>query len=450
VNATCCTRKRTYHTSAVENKLSQYKFLFAPGLRHVRPTPELKEKDPEKYKKQMKMNSEWFKHRDRWTVKQIATRQERILNTGSYRLPQGGFRVGILQLVAERAYKPAHLTIVHKCLSVVMHKYPSKVIPPNFAAFYCRSASRLHIPEVGLAFIQSPWLKLKPTESTIRFLLNEYAHQARKYFLYRIAEGLEPIVPRSDMVKKKEEEGEEEENEDDEATKKAKEDKKQTKTINTWLQEFTATYKELLSDRHSWKPTGYSLSAVASVYACVGDVDTAISVINKIQNPQDITGAARDDIVLALILAQRTAEAAPFLNFFSDYSAIRIPFGTTKKLPPNLIPQKGEVALYLALNDEQNLRKFFSEKKFSEEKIPEYCKPMFSETLYPSTIKCHFGVESRKELLRKVMEEVAAAQEGMLEEKRKITPHLLYLVRNMEGGAGETEETEEQEATADT
>lgn len=62
--------------------------------------------------------------------------------------------MGILQMIAERAHKPSHLNTVHKCLSVVMNKVPTKVISPNFAAFFCNSAAKLHVPELGLAFIQ--------------------------------------------------------------------------------------------------------------------------------------------------------------------------------------------------------------------------------------------------------------------------------------------------------
>lgn len=57
-------------------------------------------------------------------------------------------------MIAERAHQPSQLSVVHKCLSVVMNKVPNKVISPNFAAYFCASAAKLHVPELGLAFIQ--------------------------------------------------------------------------------------------------------------------------------------------------------------------------------------------------------------------------------------------------------------------------------------------------------
>lgn len=63
--------------------------------------------------------------------------------------------------------------------------------------------------------------------------------------MHRIASGLEPTLPKSNLGQKStnnDEEEEPEEDEDDEA-KKAKAEKMQAKALNMWLSEFAATYK---------------------------------------------------------------------------------------------------------------------------------------------------------------------------------------------------------------
>lgn len=154
----------------------------------------------------------------------------------------------------------------------------------------------------------------------------------------------------------------------------------------------------------------------------------------------DITGATRDDIILALIFANRVDEAVPFLNYFSDVASLPAPPSVPPSSSPehkyyqklfraqaSLIPLKGECALYLALNDGPRLKKFLSTPK-EHQGIPPFYAPRFNQTLLPNTLDVHFGVQKRIQLLKNVVEQVAA--EETTAEKR-IDTDILTFVRSV-------------------
>lgn len=171
----------------------------------------------------------------------------------------------------------------------------------------------------------------------------------------------------------------------------------------------------------------------------------------------DITGAARDDIVLALIFANRVDEAVPFLNYFSDVASLPAPPSVPPSSSPpssehkyyqkllhsqvSLIPLKGECALYLALNDGPRLKKFLSTPK-EHQGIPPFYAPRFNQTLLPNTLDVHFGVQKRIQLLKNIVEQVAAEETHSPEEKKRIDTNLLTFVHSI--GEKPTEEGEQE------
>jgi len=158
--------------------------------------------------------------------------------------------------------------------------------------------------------------------------------------------------------------------------------KVEAKKLDLWLSGFTATYKELRSDRHTWQSqVGIeSYSEVIRFYAAVGDIHASIQIYQSFgkASPQ-----ATRDIILALVHQGKASEALQF-----KHADVLITGGLAQAL----------VAAHLALDD----------PAAALEIVKQYQHRSRGLELYHS----HFGKKERMKHLKNVV--------NILEEEGKI------------------------------
>jgi len=294
--------------------------------------------------------------------------------TNSYKLAFGGFRTGILDKLLLIATKPSHLRTVMQALTIMKNQNPEFVVPQASITTFCKAAVRLNAPEIAISYINMPWLQLHPTQKTLEVLLNYYAEKAEESFISRIAAGEPEIIPVSSTR---------DETEVAEETKA----KRNKKLLSLWLSEFSQVYRDLLSKRFlEWKPGFHTYNPAARLYASVGDIDTAIKILEETK--VDLCKYTIRPLMLSLVFHDRANEALNLSK--TTFKCKRI--------------EAGSIAAYLALKDKQGLKKYI-------QGLTEL-----------SIIHCqtHFGKEERKKLLIETLTEIA--QEKPLQEE--ITKYL--------------------------
>jgi len=151
--------------------------------------------------------------------------------------------------------------------------------------------------------------------------------------------------------------------------------KKKSKRVHLWLVDFNRSFKELLANRYpEWKADDYSYSLGVRFYSSVGDINPALEMFKS--NPGIDQSLAVRDIILSLLYHNRAKEAIEFKDKFRQ---------------PSTNQEQAYVALYLTLNDKENLKTFF--QNITSPIILQHCQ-------------CHFGIDTRKKLLIEVLNEL--------------------------------------------
>jgi hypothetical protein len=307
----------------------------------------------------MRENALWYLKTDPDALEQ---RFQNIIATKSHKLTRGGFRTGILEKLLIIATKPSHIRTVMQALTIMQNRDQKFSVPQSTTSILCKAAARIGAPEIGLSFIQMPWLKMWPTKYAVESLVKRYVVDAETHFIDRLVIGEKTTVPVSSARV-----------EDDAALDEESKAKKNRKRIDMWLNDFINVYRELVSDRHpNWRADSLSHSLGIRFYASVGDTDTAKQICNT---TPDVTPRAIRDLMLALIAQGKEKEALEYVSKTNSNNSEHL--------------QQAIIATYLALGDKDSLKEFL--KTIDQISIL-HCKS-------------HFGDEARKNILKEVLQE---------------------------------------------
>jgi len=421
-----------YHTSVTAHGNSRWKWAHRPDLRDFT-GDKLKElKEAAKTDEEARMalyemdleNKEWI---DKADQEEIAQRLYRMLKNSSYNLVNGGFRKGIFQIYLKTLETPQQLNIVIQCLNVWQQKQFKRTedqvnsIPANISSLVCKAAARVGAPDLGLSYIQMPWVNTTHSRNNLNVLLSRYAVESEAWILYKKAAG-EPITAPPNykeiraMSKGKKTEGTEDE-EDEESEEEETEEVKAKKLksfFDHWINSFMQTYREARSDKYSWTANSETYSFVARFYAALGDCDASLQILETFP---DISPKAIDTIILGLLSKNRAEEANKIVN--THYSG-------------NASRHDGPFATSLALNNrEESVTR--AKSLLDNHKSLAVTHPK-SLKYRPTFCKFHFGVPERIALLQSIANQ---------ELKGLISNEDFSYIMSLEGPA--KEETEEQE-----
>lgn len=419
------------HTSSVTcaNK-SKWKWAHRQDLRDFNGEKLAELRDAAKTDEESKLalkdmeyeNQRWMAGADQ---EDIAQRLLRMLKNSSYNLPNGGFRKGIFQEYLTTLETPQQLNIVIQCLNVWQQKQFKRTedqvnsIPDNLSALVCKAAARVGAPDLGLSYMQMPWVNTTHSRNSIHVLLNRYAIDAESWILAKRAAGESIIAPPNfkeirSMSKGGNKEANEDDDEDEESEEEETEEGKEKRLksfFDHWINSFMQTYREARLDKYEWSANEETYGYVARFYSSLGDCDAALQILETFPN---VDMKTKDIIVLGLISKDRVKEASGLV------ASGKSTFAT------------GAFAIALASNNRteavaqaKKAIELFNKIKSEEEKAKKI--PFF---------KLHFGVPERIELLQSIANEEL---KGLLAEN-----DLTYIM-SLEGPVKEEIQKEEGE-----
>jgi len=277
-----------------------------------------KPEDKAEFQKQNYANLNWMEG----VEDQVAERFTSLMNNASHKLPRGGIRIGLVDSFLKALKTPQQLRVAIQCLTVWQHRskrdkaeLTNTAIPLTTSSLVIDASIRVNAPDIGLSYIQMPWIDTTITLNMVNKILDKYATDAEERVLFRKLEGKAPLIPQTfretEKTNEKKDETDDEEESEEEVTEGELDEKKIQKLYTQWVDGFMAAYKEARSQKHTWKADKKTYSSVARFYSSFGDIDAALEITKAF--PESLSRAA-STITLALIQAGRLEEAETIAN----------------------------------------------------------------------------------------------------------------------------------------
>jgi len=272
-------------------------------------------------------------------------------------------KLSVLKLILQRANTAYDLSVVAQVLSINQLRYINEFEIDETVILFCKAAARIGLPDLGMSFLKTTWLRMNIHINAINNLLQYYAEESEHAFLYKAMEAAPFQFREIESLKS----NEEEEDEDTEFKKKIPNNPEAIFRIN-----FEETYNFARQEYNSHlKPNNETYSYVSRYYSGLGEIEKSEYFFKEMKNQKmELTLSSISSYMMALTWKGKANEAISLIP-------------TEKSDGLN----KALFTVYLALNNEEKLLECIQKEK---DLTVDFCK-------------VHFGVKERIDLLTKIL-----------------------------------------------
>eukprot|EP01129_Flabellula_baltica_P009829 TRINITY_DN4087_c0_g1_i1.p1 TRINITY_DN4087_c0_g1~~TRINITY_DN4087_c0_g1_i1.p1 ORF type:complete len:393 (-),score=108.42 TRINITY_DN4087_c0_g1_i1:44-1222(-) len=190
------TQRKSYSTS--------YRKILRKDLRNNEPWDFLEEENEDMFKKALTKNMGWY-HKVGPTDLRRAMLHSFTKHSPKYDM--GGIKLGYIKILLSKANAIEDLAAVVEILSVVQNRDNSFVVDEQTTNLFCKAATRIKVPELGLTFLNMDWLNIVVSTNAVNHILNGFADVAETAYLRRAGLNKRPefeqpkVIPEEDPEK---------------------------------------------------------------------------------------------------------------------------------------------------------------------------------------------------------------------------------------------------------